>query len=133
MEALTRHPFTAAAIREADARAAGRCEAIGERYGLPHGVRCNADLAVTGRERDHYPRGAHDPHPETRTAANCVVCCPACNQYAANHTDKKVEAKIKRIRKKHGLDPATRKHRPKPIPQPKNFKWPSRPMSKRKK
>lgn len=108
-----RHEFTAAAIREADARANGRCEATGERYGLPAGVRCNADLAKTGRQRDHYPRGAHDPDPETRTAGNCVVCCPACNQYAANRTDKRVEAKIKRVRKKHGLEPVTRKPRPK--------------------
>src|SRR5690349_3120708 len=97
-----RHEFTAAAIREADARANGRCEATGERYGLPPGVRCNADLAVTGRQRDHYPRGAHDPHPETRTAANCVVCCPRCNQYANNKHDTPREAKMKRIGAKRG-------------------------------
>jgi hypothetical protein len=114
-----RHDFTAAAIREADARANGHCEATGPRYGLPEGVRCNADLAVTGRQRDHYPRGAHDPDPETRTAANCVVCCPRCNQYAANHTDKTVEAKMKRVQRKHGRIPDTRK--------PKR-KIPSRPM-----
>lgn len=108
-----RHEFTASAIREADARAQGRCEATGPRYGLAPGVRCNADLSVTGRQRDHFPRGAHDPHPDTRTAGNCVVCCPRCNQYAANHTDKAVEAKIKRVRRKHGLTPDTRKPRPK--------------------
>jgi 5-methylcytosine-specific restriction protein A len=125
-----RHEFTAAAIREADERAQGRCEATGQRYGLEPGERCNADLSATGRQRDHFPRGAHDPHPETRTAANCVVCCPRCNQYAANHTDKAVEAKIKRVRRKHGLEPDTRKPRRK-IPRPKNFKWAKRPMSKR--
>ncbi len=125
-----RHEFSAAAIREADARANGRCEATGERYGLPHGVRCNADLTVTGRQRDHYPRGAHDPHPETRTAANCVVCCPRCNQYAANHTDKRVEAKIKRIRRKHGLEPDNRKPRPKIRSAP--FRKVHRPMQSRK-
>lgn len=108
-----RHNFTAAAKREADARANGRCEATGLRYGLSRGERCNADLAVTGRERDHYPRGAHDPHPDTRTAGNCVVCCPFHNQYAANHTDKAVEAKIKRVRQKHGMDLVRRKPRPK--------------------
>lgn len=125
-----RHEFTAAAIREADARAQGRCEATGERYGLPPGTRCNADLSVTGRQRDHFPRGAHDPHPETRTAVNCVVCCPRCNQYAANHTDKKVEAKIKRVRRKHGIEPDTRKPRRK-IPQRKNSQWAKRPFPKR--
>lgn len=110
---MTRHEFTAAAIREADARANGRCEAVGARYGLPDGIRCNADLSVTGRQRDHYPRGAHDPHPDTRMAGNCVVCCPAHNQYAANHTDKAVEAKMKRIARKHGHVPDTRKPRKK--------------------
>lgn len=95
-----RHEFTAAAKREADARAGGRCEATGLRYGLAQGQRCGADLAVTGQQRDHYPRGAHDPHPETRTAANCVVCCPRCNQYANNKIDTPREAKMKRIAKK---------------------------------
>jgi hypothetical protein len=100
-----RHEFTAAAIREADARAGGRCEAVGARYGLPSGQRCNADLAITGRQRDHYPRGAHDPHPDTRTAANCVVCCPAHNQFANNKVDTPREAKMKRIAKKLGRLP----------------------------
>lgn len=95
-----RHEFTAAAKREADARAGDRCEATGVRYGLAPGQRCNADLTATGRQRDHYPRGAHDPHPETRTAGNCVVCCPRCNQYANNKVDTPREAKMKRIAKK---------------------------------
>lgn len=119
---MTRHPFTAAAIREADARANGHCEAAGSRYGLPEGVRCNADLTITGRERDHYPRGAHDPHPDTRMAKNCIVCCPAHNQFAANHTDKAVEAKIKRVRRKHHLDPDTRKPRKKILSRPMRSK-----------
>jgi 5-methylcytosine-specific restriction protein A len=119
-----RHNFTAAAKREAEARAGGRCEATGIRYGLEPGVRCNADLSKTGIERDHYPRGAHDPHPETRTAANCVVCCPPCNQYAANHTDKKVEAKMKRLARKHG--PVEGRKVKKPIPRPANGGWPAK-------
>ena len=36
---------------------------------------------------------------------------PTFNQFAANHTDKRVEAKIKRIRRSHGLDPDKRKPR----------------------
>lgn len=143
-----RRNFTAAAIREADARAQDRCEATGERYGLPPGVRCNADLTVTGRERDHYPRGAHDPHPETRTAQNCVVCCPRCNQYAANHTDKQREQSIKNVsydealhrakmQRKAGVEvpdppkPRGRQGKSKPIPRPKNFKWPKRQMMRK--
>jgi hypothetical protein len=143
-----RHNFTAGAIREADARAQGRCEAIGPRYGLAPGERCNADLSVAGRERDHFPRGAHDPHPETRTAANCVVCCKRCNQFAANHTDKQREQSIKNVSydealhrakmgRKAGMDipdppkPRGRQGKSKPIPRPKNFKWAKRPMTRK--
>lgn len=107
---MTRHEFSAAVRRAAEARAQGRCEATGPRYGHPPGIRCNADLSVTGKEHDHFPLGAH--HPDSATLENDVVCCPSCNQYAANHTDKKVEAKIKRVRRKHGLDPDNRKPRP---------------------
>ncbi len=131
-----RHEFTAAAIREADARAQGRCEAVGERYGLPPGERCNADLALTGRQRDHYPRGAHDPHPETRTAANCVVCCPRCNQYANNKHDTPREAKMKRVQKnvigRAALDIGRPDKRP-PKMKVRKQKLQSRPFEKRAK
>jgi predicted ATPase len=122
-----RHEFPAAVCRAADARANGRCEATGPRYGLAEGVRCNADLASEGKERDHYPLGAHAEGSETLD--NCVVCCRRCNQYAANHTDKAAEARIKRVRRKHGLDPDTRKPR-KSIPARK-AEWPKRQMQKR--
>lgn len=127
-----RHEFTPSIRRAAEARANGRCEATGQRYGLPSGVRCNADLAVTGVQHDHYPLGAH--HPDSATLENDVVCCPKCNQYAANHTDKKVEAKIKRVRRKHGLDEDRRKPRPKMRSRsqwPKGQKLQSKPFPKR--
>lgn len=128
-----RHEFTAAAKREADARANDRCEATGERYGLPSGVRCNADLTKTGRQRDHYPRGAHDPDPETRTARNCVVCCPACNQYANNKHDTPREAKMKRLDAKRGrlsLDIGRPEKKPGKI-KSRGFKQGHRPMQGR--
>ena len=129
-----RHEFSAKTKAAALARAGGRCEAIGERWGHEPGVRCDADLAVTGVEHDHYPLGAHAEG--SNTVENDVVCCPPCNQYAANHTDKKTEAKIKRIRRKHGLDEDRRKHKPPPMRSrgfakgPKQ-KIPNRPFSKR--
>lgn len=107
---MTRHEFPAAVKRAALARSGGRCEAVGERYGLAAAERCLAVLAETGTEYDHYPLGAH--HPDSATLENCTACCPAHNQYAANHHDKKVEAKIKRVRRKHGIDPDNRKPRP---------------------
>lgn len=130
---MTRHNFPASVKKTALARAQGRCEATGPRYGLPLGERCNADLSVTGVEHDHFPLGAH--HPDSATLENDVVCCPAHNQWAANHFDKAVEAKIKRVRRRAGLEPDRRKPRRKIKSQgfqkgPKQ-KIPSRPFQKR--
>lgn len=114
-----RHEFSAATKKAALERAGGRCEAAGERYGLPPGTRCTALLCETGVQHDHYPLGAHAEG--SNTLENDVVCCPYHNQYAANHTDKRVEAKLKRIRIKHG--PPELRKRKRPIP--------SRPLSSR--
>lgn len=124
-----RHNFSGKTKRLALERAGGHCEATGPRYGFALGERCNADLAVTGVQHDHYPLGAHAEG--SNTLENDVVCCPRCNQYAANHTDKGTEAKIKRRRQKAGLDPIRRKPRPK-IPNRK-AEWPKRPFPKREK
>jgi hypothetical protein len=103
-----RHNFSKKVKDAALARSGGRCEAVGPRYGLPEGVRCNADLNQTGVEYDHWPLGAHAEGSDT--LENCNATCPRCNQFAANKFDKTREAKIKRVRKKHGLDPpSTRK------------------------
>lgn len=110
-----RHEFPVAVKRAALARSAGQCEAVGIRYGYAHGERCQRSVAKGSVNYEHYPRGAHDPSPETTTLANCTAICPACNTYANNKHDTPTEAKIKRIRRKHGLDPDTRKHKPKPI------------------
>lgn len=108
-----RHEFPRSVKRAALERSGGICEAVGERYGLPPGVRCTTPIRMGAVQFDHYPRGAHDPHPDTRTIGNCTACCPAHNQWAANHIDKQVEQKIKDVRRKHGLDPDTRKPRKK--------------------
>ena len=94
---VTRHEFPAAVKRAALERGGGQCEAVGQRYGLPAGVRCQRTVHAKRVQFDHFPRGAHDPHPETVTLGNCVATCPECNQYAANHTDKQVEQKIKNL------------------------------------
>lgn len=101
-----RHEFPASVKRAAFERSGGQCEAVGSRYGLPDGVRCQRQIAKGAVQYDHYPRGAHDPHPDTRTIGNCVACCPACNQFAANHTDKQVEQKIKNVSYDHALHEA---------------------------
>lgn len=143
-----RHEFPISVKRAALARSGGICEATGERYGLPAGVRCQRAIATGAVQFDHWPRGAHDPHPDTRGLDNCVATCPACNQHAANHGDKQREQKIKgvsydealhraRMQRKAGVDvddpppPRGRQKKSRPIPRPKNYRWASRPMSKR--
>ncbi len=116
--------------RAALERSGGQCEAIGERYGLPPGVRCQRRVYPGHVQFDHYPRGAHDPHPDTRSLSNCLATCPTCNQLANNKEDTPREARIKRLQRREathqskmaakiGVDieppKPTRKHKPKPI------------------
>lgn len=124
-----RHEFPSSVKKAARMRAGGVCEARGARYGFASETRCTAILSETAVEFDHYPLGAHAEG--SNTLENCVCTCRRCNQYAANHTDKAVEAKIKRVQRKHGRRPDTRKPRPKIAgrPMPKSSrKIPSRPM-----
>lgn len=119
-----RHNFGTSVKEAARERSGGVCEAVGLRYGYAPGTRCTAILSETAVEFDHYPLGAHAEG--SNTLENCVCTCKRCNQHAANHTDKAAEARIKRVRKKHGLDPTTRKPR-KPI-QSKGFGTQHRPL-----
>lgn len=133
---MTRHNFSKATRKAAYARSGGRCEASGPRYQLAAGERCNADLAVTGMEVDHYPLGAHAEG--SNRLENAVACCPHCNQVAANTIDKQVEQKIKnlsydaalheaRMARKAGLDvpdppkPRGRQAQKKAMPQSRGF------------
>ncbi len=106
-----RHNFSKKTKAAALYRSGGYCEGSGVRYGLEPDQRCNADLAMEPIEFDHWPLGAHAEG--SNTLENCVCTCKRCNQYAANHTDKAVEAKLKRVQRKHGRIPDTRKPRPK--------------------
>lgn len=125
-----RHEFPVAVKRAALERSGGQCEAIGERYGLPPGVRCQRRVHPGHVQYDHYPRPAHDPDPETRSIGNCLATCPECNQTANHKVDTPREAKMKRVQRREaehvatmaekvGLDaerpPPRRKHKPKPI------------------
>jgi 5-methylcytosine-specific restriction enzyme A len=148
-----RHEFTKKTKAAALERSGGRCEAVGERYGHPAGERCERAIGRGKVNYDHFPRGAHDPHPETRTVGNCVATCPQCNQFANNKFDTPREAKMKdvtyehavhqaRMKRKAGLDvPDPKRHREKK-PRPKmkgpgfrrggpKQKIPTRPFPKR--
>lgn len=122
--ASMRHEFKASTKKAARMRSGGVCEARGARYGFEPATRCTVILSETKVEFDHYPLGAHAEG--SNTLENCVCTCQRCNQYAANHTDKAAEAKIKRRRKKAGLDPITRK--PKQPIRSRGFQQGSRPF-----
>ena len=95
-----RHEFTRQTKREALRRAGagdvGRatCEAVGARYGLPPGKRCDAPLSH-GVEFDHYPLPAGDE--DSDTLENCVACCKTCHRWKTSHYDVPVLAKGKRV------------------------------------
>lgn len=149
---MSRHEFPTAVKREALERSAGQCEAVGERYGFPSGVRCWRPVAKGAVNYEHWPRGAHDPHPETVTIGNCTAICPECNTHANNRHDTPREAKMKRVKHSHaihearmaqkaGLDvsePAP-KRKPRPKMRRRGFqrgdtaKIPSRPFPRRTK
>lgn len=100
---MTRQEFAPSVKRAALERSGGQCEATGERYGLPPGVRCQRPVGPGSVNFEHYPRGAHDPAPETRMLVNCTAICPQCNQYANNKHDTPREAKMKDVKYKHDL------------------------------
>jgi hypothetical protein len=133
-----RYEFTQSVKNAALERSKGRCEAVGKRYGLPPGERCQRLIGPGQVHYDHYPLPAHDPNPATRTLENCVATCPQCNMHAAYTEDIQREWKIKRIRRKHGLDPDTRKPRKalksQGFAKPKEkHKWPKRKLPSRPK
>lgn len=111
---MTRYEFTKKTKREALQRSGGKCEAIGEVYGLEPEQRCNAFLSY-GVEFDHYPipAGVKD----SNDLENCVAVCSVCHKFKTRTYDIPMQAKDKRIRDKHAG-----------ITKPKH-KWPKRKMN----
>lgn len=101
-----RHEFPSSVKRAALERSEGRCEAIGVRYGYSVGQRCERPVGPGAVNYEHYPRGAHDPHPDTRTLANCTAICPKCNKFANNKHDTPREQKTKDVHYDHALHQA---------------------------
>jgi 5-methylcytosine-specific restriction protein A len=99
-----RHEFSRQTKREALRRAgAGEvgnalCEAVGARYGLDPGQRCNAPLNH-GVEFDHYPVPAGEK--DSDVLDNCVACCKTCHKHKTRTYDIPMQAKDKRIRDRH--------------------------------
>ncbi len=100
-----RYEFSKQTKREALRRSEGRCEAVGEVYGLEVGRRCNAPLSH-GVEFDHYPHPATDKGSDT--IENCVSACKTCHRFKTSSFDVPMQAKSKRISDKHlGIRPAS--------------------------
>ncbi len=103
---MPRSEFGRPVKREALKRAGGRCEAIGEVYGLAPGERCNA-LLSHGVEFDHYPLPATDKGSDTLD--NCVAACKVCHSHKTRTYDVPMQAKNKRMSDRHlGIRPPSR-------------------------
>lgn len=92
---MPRHNFSAAVKKAAKLRAAGRCEASGEVYGLEPGQRCNALLQGKRVEIDHYPIPATDEGSDV--LSNAVTCCVKCHSHKTANYDIPMQAKGKRL------------------------------------
>jgi hypothetical protein len=75
--------FSKPTKREALKRSGKKCEASGPRYGLPEGVRCNADLSY-GVIYDH-----DDPEANSKDSSleNCRCICTKCNRFKTDKVD----------------------------------------------
>jgi 5-methylcytosine-specific restriction protein A len=93
-----RYEFPKPVKRLAVKRAEGRCEAVGEVYGLAPGQRCYGDLG-RGLEIDHYPIPATDAG--SNVLDNAVVCCTTCHGFKTRTYDIPMQAKGKRVSDKH--------------------------------
>lgn len=112
---MVRREFTTKTKRKAWERSGERCEATGDAYGLPEGVRCNADLNL-GVEYDHEDPDANS---KDNSLENCVCACPKCHHWKTNNRDKPLIAKTNH---QHDMRRG--------IEKPYKRKLPSRPMSR---
>jgi len=86
---MARREFTVETRRQAWKRSGERCEATGDAYGLPHGVRCNADLNL-GVEYDHVDP---DKNSKDNSLENCCAACPKCHRWKTSKRDRPLLAK----------------------------------------
>jgi len=86
---MARNEFTAETKRKAWQRAGGICEATGEMYGLPPGIRCTWDL----KRGVNYDHDDPDANSRDNSLANCVCLCPPCHLHKTLHRDRPLIAK----------------------------------------
>lgn len=94
---MSRSEFTRKTRQEALKRSEMLCEAVGIRYGLDAGKRCNAPLGY-GVDFDHV---IADSHGGDNSLDNCAAICKQCHKHKTAKYDTPVAAKLKRIEAKH--------------------------------
>lgn len=89
---MSRREFTKPTMREALRRSGKRCEGLGTMYGLPAGLRCNADLAY-GVQFDHI---ILDANSKDNSLENCAAVCIKCHKWKTAKHDTPLAAKTLR-------------------------------------
>ena len=104
MSRSPRDEFSRSTPREALARSGHRCEAVGPRYGLAEGHRCNGDLGY-GFDFDHVLEAALGGD---ASLDNCACVCRVCHKFKTARGITEIR-KADRIRDKHnGTFPRSR-------------------------
>jgi hypothetical protein len=112
---MGRREFTKPTRREALKRAKGRCEAVGEWYGLEPGKRCETPLAH-GVEFDHVDLDANS---RDNSLENCAAVCIPCHRHKTAKHDIPLAAKTLRQQDKfNGIRRSSR-----PLPGSKASGW----------
>ena len=94
---MSRTEFSTKTRKEALKRSNMLCEAVGIRYGLDAGKRCNAPLAY-GVDFDHI---IADGHGGDNSLDNCAAVCRSCHGFKTRTYDTPIAAKLKRIEAKN--------------------------------
>jgi hypothetical protein len=92
---MSRNEFTNKTKNAAWDRSGGACEADGEAYGMPSGVRCGADMTRVGVRYDHIDP---DVNSKDNSLENCCACCPKCHAWKTANRDAPLIAKTRHQR-----------------------------------
>lgn len=88
----SRREFSTKTRKLALLRSTKQCEAVGDWYGLPEGMRCTADLS-SGVEYDHL---ILDANSKDNSLDNCRAVCPKCHAWKTANRDTPTAAKTVR-------------------------------------
>ena len=96
---MARREFSKPTKRQALRRSGLICEAIGERYGLSDGVRCQNSLGA-GVQYDH---AVPDALGGDNTLENCLAVCPKCHRFKTSNDVAQIAKSNRQIDKRFGI------------------------------